>query len=69
MAAILTLAGVACALNYGTLYSDITPWLAERFTKYIFEMDSNPRYARIIRMIQEEVFIDTLFENASFLNV
>lgn len=54
---LIGLGGVTYSLNHGVLFSDITPWLTDRFTYLVFESDTNPRSARIVRIMQEEVCI------------
>jgi hypothetical protein len=53
--AAIGLGGAAYSLNHGTQTSKLTPWVTERFTYYVFESDTNSRYARIVRIMQEEV--------------
>lgn len=53
--ALIGLGGVAYSLNHGITFSDITPWLTDRFTYLVFESDTDPRSARIVRIMQEEV--------------
>lgn len=55
VAAVLCLAGLAYALNHGTRFSKIEPWLTQRITMYINEGDNNAKYSRVIRMIQEDL--------------
>lgn len=54
---ILELAGVAYLLNHSTLWSDITWWLQARFYELVNNSDNDPKEARILRIIQEEVSI------------
>lgn len=51
----LEIAGVAYLLNNGTLWSNVTWWLRDRFYELIYVSDTNAREARILRVIQEEV--------------
>lgn len=53
--ALIGLGGVAYSLNHGITFSDITPWLTDRFTYLVFESDTDPRSARIVRIMQEEL--------------
>ena len=57
MCFLLEIAGVAYLLNNGTLWSNVTWWLRERFYELIYVSDTNAREARILRIIQEEVNI------------
>ena len=52
---ILELAGLAYILDNGTLWSKMTWWLQDKFLELIYKSDENPRMARILRIIQEEV--------------
>uniref|UniRef100_A0A0P6HTV0 Tetraspanin n=1 Tax=Daphnia magna TaxID=35525 RepID=A0A0P6HTV0_9CRUS len=52
---LLEIAGVAYLLNNGTLWSNVTWWLRDRFYELIYVSDTNAREARILRIIQEEV--------------
>ena len=52
---LLEISGVAYLLNNGTLWSNVTWWLRDRFYELIYVSDTNAREARILRIIQEEV--------------
>jgi hypothetical protein len=52
---ILELAGLAYILDNGTLWSKMTWWLRDKFYELIYKSDENPKMARILRIIQEEV--------------
>lgn len=62
---LLEIAGVAYLLSNGTLWSNVTWWLRDRFYELIYVSDTNAREARILRVIQEEVF-DFLIQYDSF---
>lgn len=55
LAFVLEIAGVACILSFGTLWSNVTWWLRQRFYELIYVSDYNAREARILRIVQEEV--------------
>jgi hypothetical protein len=53
--ALIELGGAAYSLDHDTQKSKLTPWVTNRFTFLVFESDTNARYARIVRIMQEEV--------------
>jgi hypothetical protein len=53
--ALIGLGGAAYSLDHDTQKSKLTPWVTNRFTFLVFESDTNARYARIVRIMQEEV--------------
>lgn len=66
---ILELAGVATILNNGTLWSPATWWLRDRFYQLIYNMDTNAKEARILRIIQEQVGCCGSYSSLDYINV
>jgi len=66
---ILELAGLAYILDNGTLWSKMTWWLRDKFYELIYKSDENPRMARILRIIQEEVGCCGSYSSLDYINV
>lgn len=65
---ILELAGTAYLLNHSTLWSDITWWLRDRFYELVYNSDSDPKEARILRIIQEEIGCCGSYSSLDYIN-
>ncbi|KAI9552592.1 hypothetical protein GHT06_020457 [Daphnia sinensis] len=66
---LLEIAGVAYLLNNGTLWSNVTWWLRDRFYELIYVSDTNAREARILRIIQEEIGCCGSYSSLDYINV
>ena len=52
---VVELSGLTYILMNGTLWSNVTWWLKEKFLTLIYTSDFDPKGARILRIAQENV--------------
>jgi len=66
---ILEMAGLTYILQQGTLWSNITWWLKDKFYSMIYLSDTDAKIARILRIIQEDIGCCGSYSSLDYINV
>jgi len=66
---VVELSGLTYILMNGTLWSNVTWWLKEKFLTLIYTSDFDPKGARILRIAQENIGCCGSYSSLDYINV